>query len=146
MNLGYDYERTEIRSGMKITWQIPLCMDDGVVLRADLFQPVEGPAVPVIMSYGCYAKGQAFQEAYASQWQSMVEEFPEIETGSSNAYQCWELTDPERWVPHGYAVLRVDSRGPAGRKASRISGRNARPWITGPASSGPENSPGATAT
>lgn len=111
MNLGYDYERTEIRSGMKITWQIPLCMDDGVVLRADLFQPVEGPAVPVIMSYGCYAKGQAFQEAYASQWQSMVEEFPEIETGSSNAYQCWELTDPERWVPHGYAVLRVDSRG-----------------------------------
>jgi predicted acyl esterase len=23
----------------------------------------------------------------------------------------WELADPERWVPHGYAVVRVDARG-----------------------------------
>ena len=31
--------------------------------------------------------------------------------GSTNKYQNWETTDPERWVPHGYAVVRVDSRG-----------------------------------
>src|SRR5664280_2402819 len=31
--------------------------------------------------------------------------------GSTNKYQNWEVTDPERWVPHGYAVIRVDSRG-----------------------------------
>lgn len=105
------YHRTEERDGMQISWQVPIRMDDGIVLRADLFRPIGGGPVPVIMSYGCYAKGQAFQEAYKPQWDSMVEEFPEIEEGSSNRYQCWELTDPERWVPHGYAVLRVDSRG-----------------------------------
>jgi predicted acyl esterase len=26
----------------------------------------------------------------------------------------WELTDPERWVPHGYAIVRVASRGAGG--------------------------------
>ncbi len=34
--------------------------------------------------------------------------------GSSNKYQNWELVDPEKWVPDGYAIVRVDSRG-AGR-------------------------------
>lgn len=105
------YQRTEIRDGMRITWQIPITMNDGVVLRADLFQPIDGKPVPTIMSYGCYAKGQAFQDAYGPQWDSMTEEFPEIKEGTTNNYQCWELTDPERWIPHGYAVLRVDSRG-----------------------------------
>lgn len=33
---------------------------------------------------------------------------------SSSRYQCWEVVDLERWVPDGYAVVRVDSRG-AGR-------------------------------
>ncbi|HEU4751338.1 MAG TPA: CocE/NonD family hydrolase, partial [Acidimicrobiia bacterium] len=31
--------------------------------------------------------------------------------GSTNKYQSWEVVDPERWVPHGYVVVRVDSRG-----------------------------------
>lgn len=105
------YHRTEVRDGMLITWQVPIRMDDGVVLRADLFRPLGTAKVPVIMSYGCYAKGQAFQGAYAPQWEAMLDEFPEIAQGSTNQYQCWELTDPEQWVPHGYAVLRVDSRG-----------------------------------
>lgn len=105
------FEKTEQRDGLLITWQIPILMDDGVVLRADLFRPVSAAPGPVIMSYGCYAKGQAFQEAYAAQWNSMVEEFPEIAQGTTNKYQCWELADPEKWVPHGYAVLRIDSRG-----------------------------------
>ncbi|MNZ70499.1 Cocaine esterase [compost metagenome] len=34
--------------------------------------------------------------------------------GTTNKYQCWEVIDPERWVPDGYIVIRVDSRG-AGR-------------------------------
>jgi len=39
---------------------------------------------------------------------------PEVLAGSTNKYQNWELVDPERWVPDGYACIRVDSRG-AGR-------------------------------
>jgi putative CocE/NonD family hydrolase len=103
--------RTEVRDGMRITWQQPIPMDDGIVLRADVFAPVEAGNYPVILSYGIYAKGLAYQEGYPHQWRKMVEDHPEILEGSSNKYQNWEVTDPERWIPHGYVVVRVDSRG-----------------------------------
>lgn len=103
--------RTEVRDGMRITWHQPIPMDDGIVLRADVFQPIEDGRYPVILTYGLYAKGLSYQEGYPHQWQKMVEDHPEILEGSTNKYQNWEVTDPERWVPHGYAVIRVDSRG-----------------------------------
>ncbi len=106
------HERTEVRDGMRITWNAPIRMADGVTLRADVFRPVdESLRSPVIISHGVYAKGLAYQDGYPIQWQKMVADYPEILEGSSNKYQNWEVTDPERWVPHGYAVVRVDSRG-----------------------------------
>ena len=65
----------------------------------------------MILTYGVYAKGLSYQEGYPLQWEKMVDDHPEILEGSTNKYQNWEITDPERWVPHGYAVVRVDSRG-----------------------------------
>jgi uncharacterized protein len=103
--------RTEVQDGMRITWHAGITADDGMVLRADVFRPVDDGRYPVILSYGVYAKGLAFQEGYPHQWGKMVADHPEILKGSTNKYQNWETTDPERWVPHGYAVVRVDSRG-----------------------------------
>ena len=40
--------RTEIRDDMRITWHQPIPMDDGIVLRADLFRPVEDGRYPII--------------------------------------------------------------------------------------------------
>ncbi len=112
MNEARDVKaRTEIRDGMRITWHEAIVADDGVVLRADVFRPIEDGRYPVILSYGVYAKGLAFQEGYPHQWGKMIEDHPEVLKGSTNKYQNWETTDPERWVPHGYAVIRVDSRG-----------------------------------
>ena len=105
---------SEVRDGMQIDWDVAIPMKDGVVLRADIFRPIGDKKVPVIMSYGPYAKGLDFRQGYKSQWARVVEAVPEILEGSSNKYQNWELVDPERWVPEGYACVRVDSRG-AGR-------------------------------
>jgi len=100
---------------MLIDWNVPIKMDDGLVLRADIFRPDERTSAegryPVILSYGPYAKGLAFQEGYPSAWQRMVAEHPDVAYGSSNRYQSWEVVDPEKWVPEGYACVRVDSRG-----------------------------------
>src|SRR5439155_1761740 len=86
----------------------------------DLFRPgVEGRH-PVLLSYGPYAKGLAFQDGYPSAWQRMISEHPEVGSGSSGKYQNWEVVDPEKWVPQGYACLRIDSRG-AGRPRSRLT-------------------------
>jgi predicted acyl esterase len=32
--------KSEIRDGMKIDWDAPIGMDDGIALRADVFRPV----------------------------------------------------------------------------------------------------------
>ena len=103
--------RTEVRDGMRITWHQPIPMDDGNVLRADVYRPIQDGPYPVILTYGIYAKGLAYQDGYPMQWAKMVADHPEILVGSTNKYQNWEVTDPERWVSHGYAIVRVDSRG-----------------------------------
>ena len=106
--------KSEIRDGMKIDWDAPIEMDDGVVLRADVFRPVADGKYPVILSYGPYAKGLSMQEGYKSQWLRIVKAAPDVLEGSSNKHQNWELFDPEKWVPDGYICVRVDLRG-AGR-------------------------------
>ncbi len=111
--------RSEIRDGMKIEWDAPIEMDDGVVLRADVLRPLAEGKHPVILTYGPYAKGLAFQEAYKSAWTRLAKSFPEVLAGSSNKYQSWELVDPEKWVPDGYVCLRIDSRG-AGRSPGHL--------------------------
>jgi predicted acyl esterase len=112
-------EKSEVRDGMQIDWDVPVKMDDGIVLRADVFRPPRAGRYPVILTYGPYAKGLAFQDGYPSAWQRMVAEHPDVAHGSSNLYQSWEVVDPEKWVPDGYACVRVDSRG-AGRSPGFI--------------------------
>src|SRR5438105_8725832 len=104
---------------MNIGWDSPIPMDDGLVLRADVFRPDDEGRHPVILSYGPYAKGLSFQEGYKANWARLIKAAPEVLEGSSNKYQCWELVDPEKWVPDGYVCVRVDSRG-AGRSPGVI--------------------------
>jgi uncharacterized protein len=103
--------RSETRDGMRIDWDVDITMDDGLVLKADVFRPVKDGRYPVILSYGPYAKGLAFQDGYPSAWERMATQHPDVTAGSSNLYQSWEVVDPEKWVPHNYACVRVDSRG-----------------------------------
>ncbi len=117
--------RTETRDGMLVDWDVAIPMDDGVVLRADVYRPTADGKYPVILSYGPYAKGLAFQDGYKSAWMRLTQAFPEALEGSSNKYQNWELVDPEKWVPDGYVCLRVDSRG-AGRSPGRLDVWSAR--------------------
>ncbi|KHA54091.1 CocE/NonD family hydrolase [Sulfitobacter geojensis] len=102
---------TTYQQGMRIDWDVPITMDDGLVLRADVFRPQEEGKYPVLMTYGPYAKGLAFQTGYPSAWNKMVSEHPDVPHGSSNIHQNWEVVDPEKWVPEGYICIRVDSRG-----------------------------------
>ncbi|SRR6266545_6260610 len=48
------YQRSEIRDGMRIDWNTPIAMDDGIILRADIFRPLaEGryPHIRIILSH-----------------------------------------------------------------------------------------------
>ena len=103
--------KSEVKDGMRIDWNVPLQMKDGVTLRCDIYRPDDDGKYPAILTYGIYAKGVAYQEGYPFQWNKMVEDYPEILEMSTNKYQNWEVTDPECWVPHGDGCVRFDSRG-----------------------------------
>jgi uncharacterized protein len=124
---------------------VPVPASDGLVLRADVFRPPGDGRYPVILSYGPYAKGLAFQEGYPDQWRLMTSQHPDVVAGSTNVHQNWEVVDPEKWVPDGYVCVRVDSRG-AGRSPGRLDPYSpretqdlyeciewaaAQPWSTG---------------
>ncbi|MBT7360609.1 MAG: CocE/NonD family hydrolase [Rhodospirillaceae bacterium] len=106
-----DQSRTDVRDGMRIDWDVPIEMDDGIVLRCDVYRPIKNGKYGVIMTYGPYGKLLHFEDAYADQYERMLEDFPEIGAGTSEKYQNWEVVDPERWVPDNYVCIRVDGRG-----------------------------------
>jgi uncharacterized protein len=131
--------------GMHVDWDVPIPMDDGVALRADVFRPPRPGRFPVILAMGPYGKGLHFADLYTDQWRRMIEQHPDVEAGSTNRFQSWEVVDPEKWVPDGYACVRVDSRG-AGRSPgfldvwshrealdlhACIEWAAARPWSSG---------------
>ena len=105
---------------MLVQRDLPIRMDDGIVLRADVFRPAGPGPFPVIMSLGPYGKALPFQSGwFAARWERLLAEHPEIADGSSCAHMNWETVDPEQWIRHGYAVVRADSRG-AGRSPGRL--------------------------
>lgn len=108
-----------IQDNMRIVWDMPIEMDDGIVLRADIYLPIPEGRYPVIMTYGPYGKGLQFQAGYPSAWQNMVAAHPEVVRGTTCKYTAWETVDPEKWTCDGYVVVRVDSRG-AGRSPGKI--------------------------
>lgn len=137
--------KSEVRDNMRIDWDQPITMDDGLVLRADVFRPVKEGRYPVLLTYGPYGKGLSFQEGYKTAWDIMAKENPDAVSGTSNLYANWEVVDPEKWVPHDYVCIRVDSRG-AGRSPGYLqhNGKRetkdlhdciewaaAQPWSTG---------------
>jgi predicted acyl esterase len=109
---GDEHTFTVAADGMCIDYQVPLTMSDGALLRADVFRPESDGEYPVILSHGVYAKGLPFNgPIYQMQWDKLLAKDPTVLEGSTGKYQAWEVTDPERWVPSGYVVVRVDSRG-----------------------------------
>ena len=105
--------RSEVRDGMRIDWDVPIAMSDGAVLRCDVFRPDDGGRDPVLLGAGPYGKWLAFQDeqVWGGQWKMLCRHEPEILELSSNRYQNYEFPDPERFVPEGYALVRVDVRG-----------------------------------
>ena len=131
---------------MTFAKDVPVEMDDGLVLRANVFRPDAPGRYPVIMAQGVYGKDAHFADAFSVQWGKLVAIYPELcDAGSSGHYLRWETVDPERWVPHGYVVIQIDARG-TGKSPGYLDPRSAReiqdyycsiewagrqPWSTG---------------
>lgn len=138
-----DY-KSVTRDGMRIDWDVPIAMDDGLELRCDVFRPTADGRYPAIVAMGPYGKWLHFAE-FPGQYNRLIQEHPEVLSDTSGNYLNYETVDPEKFVRDGYAVVRVDSRG-AGRSPgfmdiwslreaqdyySCIEWTAVQPWCTG---------------
>jgi len=86
---------------------VSIKMRDGATLLADIFRPIDSDvsSVPAIINTSIYQKDKVWIPP------ADLEEKP-------NDYMNWETVNPLWWVPKGYAIVRVDSRG-AGKSSGR---------------------------
>ena len=94
-------------------------MRDGAVLRANVFRPEADGKFPVLMTLGPYGKDVHLSQFMPEAWDALQRRHPEILEASSCRYLVFETPDPEMWAPHGYVVVKVDSRG-AGKSPGRL--------------------------
>ncbi len=96
---------------MRIDWDVPIEMDDGVVLRATSSAPstteVSGDHVA-----GPVRQMAAFQTGFAAYGIASSPTTRKCCANSTNQYQnCEAWTTRSSCVPDGYVCIRVDSRG-----------------------------------
>jgi len=102
---------------------IAVPMRDGATLRANVFRPSvenETPGkYPVLMTLGPYGKDVHLSQFMPEAWEALKRRHPEVLKASSCKYLVFETPDPEVWTPHGYVVVKVDSRG-SGKSPGRL--------------------------
>ncbi len=73
----------------------------------------------VLMTFGPYGKDVHLSQFMPPAWERIQQRHPEILQASSCKHLVFETPDPEVWVPHGYVVVKVDSRG-AGKSPGKL--------------------------
>lgn len=138
-------KKSEIRDNMQIEWDIAIAMDDGIVLRADVFRPIGQGTHPVILSYGPYAKGLSFQEGYKGNWARLIEQRRKFSSARPTSIRTgnWSiLRDGCRTAMPACASTRVVLDA---HPACSMCGPRGKPWTCTNAWNGPARSPGAAA-
>jgi uncharacterized protein len=98
---------------MMIEKDVPIPLTDGHVLYCNVFRSrhIQGK-VPPILAFTPYGKDSDVAVDFKRYWDFVLRDHPEVVQGDSDGrYLTWEVPDPQRWVPGGYAVVVVDARG-----------------------------------
>jgi len=104
---------TTIRDGeILISKDVPIPLADGHVVYCNVFRPNRDGKFPPIVVFTPYGKDSDVAVDFKRYWDVVLRDHPEVvSNGSTGKYLTWEVPDPERWVPAGYAVVVVDARG-----------------------------------
>src|SRR2546425_10649497 len=106
---------------MKIDWDVPITLADGLVLRADVFRPVDAGKYPDIISYGPYGKWLHFEDLYTDQWRRGAAHHPFVDAMSQDKDQDWEVVYAAHTLADGRVGVCYDSRS-----GCRAPGRGGR--------------------
>lgn len=112
-------KQTAGRYPMVLDKDVEVPMRNGALLRANVFRPDAEGKFPVLMTLGPYGKDVHIQQFMPEAWEYLLKRQPAVLQASSCKYLAFETPDPECWVPDGYVVVRVDSRG-AGKSPGKL--------------------------
>ena len=85
---------------------------DGHYVSCNVFRPNRTGRFPPIIAFTPYGKDSDVAVDFKRYWDFVLRDHPDVVQGeSSGKYLTWEVPDPERWVPAGYAIVVVDARG-----------------------------------
>lgn len=101
----------EIAPGVWFEKSVTIPTRDGSPVIANVYRPTLAGSYPVIISMSSYGKDLHTKAFSSHAWEDMKARVPGLLDNSSGAYHSWEAQDPEVWVPYGYVLIRVDSRG-----------------------------------
>jgi uncharacterized protein len=85
---------------------VPVTLRDGVTIYVDVFRPVRTEAVPVIVAWSPYGKGQGASPSVMGIF-GMVG----LDNGIVSGLEKFEGPDPAYWCSRGYAICNPDVRG-----------------------------------
>jgi predicted acyl esterase len=95
-----------------ITWNVPVRVRDGKILRVNVFRPQAPGPVPVIMSAHPYGKDKIPAKTWSGRSPNLQARLvPQPHTMRISALTSWEAPDPAFWTEQGYAVVNADLRG-----------------------------------
>jgi len=104
---------------MTLDKDVAVPMRDGARISANVFRPEAPGKYPVLMTFGPYGKDVHISQSMPPAWEVVQKRYPQILEHSSCKHLVFETPDPEVWVPHGYVVMKVDSRG-AGKSPGKL--------------------------
>lgn len=105
-------QREIIDNGMIVDKDVAITLKDGAILYANIFRPRFAENVPVIIAFTPYGKDSDVAVDFKRYWDLVLKAHPEVvANGSTGKYLTWEVPDPERWIPDGYAIAVIDARG-----------------------------------
>ncbi|MGE3248061.1 MAG: CocE/NonD family hydrolase, partial [Beijerinckiaceae bacterium] len=104
---------------MRVETNAAVPMRDGAQLSANIYRPDAPGRFPVLMTFGPYGKDVPLRQFMQEAWDRLNETYPEILAASSCQHLVFERPDPEAWVPDGYILINVDSRG-AGKSPGKL--------------------------
>ncbi|WP_108610650.1 CocE/NonD family hydrolase [Aminobacter sp. MSH1] len=113
MSVPLHIEQSRIEDGdILIDKDVPIQMKDGAILYCNVFRPNRAGKFPPIISFSPYGKDSDVAVDFKRYWDFVLQDHPDVASnGSTGKYLTWEVPDPERWVPDGYAIVVVDARG-----------------------------------
>ena len=103
-------DTTALEQDIVVEQNVSVPMRDGTRLSANIFRPRTPGQYPIVMSFTAYDKNKG-PSRYPKLLRNSLK--PDFDLGliGVSRWTSWEGPDPAFWVPNGYAVIYVDSRG-----------------------------------